>query len=53
MPATGFALGIDFGTSNTVAVARTPDGRVRTLLFDGSPLRSSGNFDRQRSMLTR
>lgn len=30
-------LGIDFGTSNTVAVLRWSDGRTRTLLFDGSP----------------
>jgi molecular chaperone DnaK (HSP70) len=44
MPAPGFALGIDFGTSNTVAVARTPDGRVRTLLFDGSPLLPSAVY---------
>jgi len=34
----GFRLGIDFGTSNTVAVLRWPDGRVKSLLFDGSPL---------------
>ncbi|MFD0582095.1 Hsp70 family protein [Dactylosporangium darangshiense] len=32
------ALGVDFGTSHTVAVARWPDGRARPLLFDGSPL---------------
>jgi molecular chaperone DnaK len=32
------ALGIDFGTSNTVAMVRSPDGRTRPLLFDGSPL---------------
>jgi molecular chaperone DnaK len=32
------ALGIDFGTSNTVAMLRSPDGRTRPLLFDGSPL---------------
>jgi molecular chaperone DnaK len=32
------ALGIDFGTSNTVAMLRTADGRSRPLLFDGSPL---------------
>ena len=38
MPASGFALGVDFGTSNTVAVARTPDGRARTLVVDGSPI---------------
>ena len=31
-------LGIDFGTSNTVGMIRAGDGRVRPLLFDGSPL---------------
>jgi molecular chaperone DnaK (HSP70) len=36
--AAGFALGVDFGTSNTVAVLRWPDGRARPLLVDGSPL---------------
>jgi hypothetical protein len=34
----GFRLGIDFGTSHTTAVLRWPDGEVRPLLFDGSPL---------------
>ncbi|MBE1491443.1 Hsp70 family protein [Plantactinospora soyae] len=34
----GFRIGIDFGTSNTAAVLAFPDGRVRPLLFDGSPL---------------
>jgi len=43
-PAPGIALGVDFGTSNTVAVARTPDGRVRTLLIDGSPLLPSAVY---------
>ncbi|GAA2705527.1 Hsp70 family protein [Actinoplanes palleronii] len=38
------ALGIDFGTSNTVAVARWPDGRVRPILVDGSPLLPSAVF---------
>ncbi|MFI5913348.1 Hsp70 family protein [Dactylosporangium sp. NPDC051541] len=33
-----FRLGIDFGTSSTVAVVRHPDGRTRPLLFDSSPL---------------
>jgi molecular chaperone DnaK (HSP70) len=32
------ALGIDFGTSNTVALLRAADGRTRPVLFDGSPL---------------
>ncbi|MEV0130888.1 Hsp70 family protein [Dactylosporangium sp. NPDC050688] len=36
-----FRLGIDFGTSTTVAVLRRPDGRVQQLLFDGSPLLAS------------
>jgi actin-like ATPase involved in cell morphogenesis len=36
--AAGHHLGIDFGTSNTVAMLSWPDGRVRPLLFDGSPL---------------
>src|ERR1041384_6488461 len=38
MPTPGIRLGVDFGTSNTVAVVRWPDGRSRALLFDGSPL---------------
>ncbi|WP_239152448.1 Hsp70 family protein [Virgisporangium aliadipatigenens] len=39
-----YVLGIDVGTSHTVAVARTPDGRVRPLLFDGSPLLPSAVY---------
>jgi Hsp70 protein len=39
-----FGLGVDFGTSNTVAVLRWPDGRVRPLFFDGSPTLLSGVF---------
>ena len=43
----GFVLGIDFGTSNTVAVLAWPDGPVKPLLFDGSPLlRSAVYLDR-------
>ncbi|MET7424754.1 Hsp70 family protein [Dactylosporangium sp. NPDC005555] len=38
---TGFRLGVDFGTSTTIAMLRRPDGRVQALLFDGSPLLSS------------
>jgi len=34
-------LGIDFGTSTTIAVLQRDDGRVQQLLFDGSPLLSS------------
>ncbi|WP_326999657.1 Hsp70 family protein [Dactylosporangium sp. NBC_01737] len=43
----GFVLGIDFGTSNTVAVLAWPGGPVKPLLFDGSPLlRSAVYLDR-------
>ncbi|MCM4077321.1 Hsp70 family protein [Paractinoplanes hotanensis] len=34
----GFELGVDLGTSHTVAMLRRPDGRTRPLLFDGRPL---------------
>ncbi|MDG4832353.1 Hsp70 family protein [Solwaraspora sp. WMMD1047] len=37
-------VGIDFGTSNTAAVLGLPDGRVRTLLFDGVPQLPSAVF---------
>ncbi|GAB3655330.1 Hsp70 family protein [Glycomyces tarimensis] len=37
----GTALGIDFGTSHTIAVVRRVDGSVRPLLFDGAPLMPS------------
>jgi WD40 repeat protein len=37
-------LGIDFGTSSTVAALAGPDGRVRPLLFDSSPLLPSNVF---------
>jgi Ethanolamine utilization protein EutJ (predicted chaperonin) len=33
----GYRLGVDFGTSNTVAMLAWPGGHVRPLLFDGSP----------------
>ena len=33
----GHDLAVDYGTSNTVATLRWPDGRVRPLIFDGSP----------------
>lgn len=36
-----FAIGIDLGTSNTVAVIRRPDGHIRPLLFDGQPVMPS------------
>ena len=38
------ALGVDFGTSNTVAVGRWPDGRARPILIDGSPLLPSAVY---------
>jgi actin-like ATPase involved in cell morphogenesis len=41
---TGFRLGIDFGTSHTVAVLHWPDGRAKVLLFDGSPLLPSAVY---------
>jgi actin-like ATPase involved in cell morphogenesis len=44
MSRTGFRLGIDFGTSHTVAVLRWPDGRAKPLLFDGSPLLPSAVY---------
>ncbi len=53
MADTGFRLGIDFGTSNTVAVLRWPDGRSKPLLFDGSPLLPSAVYiDPSGSILT-
>jgi len=39
-----FRLGVDFGTSTTVASLRWPDGRTRPLLFDGSPLLPSAVY---------
>ncbi|GAA3301471.1 Hsp70 family protein [Dactylosporangium vinaceum] len=44
MPTPGIRLGVDFGTSNTVAVVRWPDGRSRPLVFDGSPLLPSAVY---------
>jgi WD40 repeat protein len=41
---TGYRLGVDFGTSNTVAVLGWPDERVRPLLFDGVPVLSSAVY---------
>ncbi|MFY1703881.1 Hsp70 family protein [Micromonospora sp. WMMA1923] len=40
----GYALGVDLGTSNTVAVLRHPDGRTRPLLVDGEPIVASGVY---------
>ncbi|WP_306203757.1 Hsp70 family protein [Actinoplanes sp. RD1] len=45
------ALGVDFGTSNTVAVARWPDGRARPILVDGSPLLPSAVYAESSGML--
>ncbi|MEU7868899.1 Hsp70 family protein [Dactylosporangium sp. NPDC049140] len=39
-----YVVGIDLGTSNTVAVIRSPDGRRRPVLFDGAPLMPSSVF---------
>jgi molecular chaperone DnaK (HSP70) len=44
MSAAQARLGVDFGTSNTAAMVRWPDGRVRPLLFDGSPLLPSAVY---------
>src|SRR5256885_458359 len=44
MAASGFALGVDLGTSNTVAMLRWRDGRARPLLVDGSPLMPSSVY---------
>ena len=44
MDAARTRLGIDFGTSNTVAALTGPDGRVRPLVVDGSPLVPSAVF---------
>lgn len=43
-PGDGFVLGVDLGTSHTVAMLRHPDGRARPLLFDGQPLLWSAVF---------
>jgi hypothetical protein len=40
----GYAVGIDFGTSNTVALIRWPDGRTRPVLFDGQPILASAVY---------
>ncbi|BCJ53710.1 hypothetical protein Asp14428_51850 [Actinoplanes sp. NBRC 14428] len=37
-------LGVDLGTSHTVAMLRWADGRVRPLLFDGRPLLPSAVY---------
>ncbi|AGZ46472.1 Hsp70 family protein [Actinoplanes friuliensis] len=40
----GYVLGVDLGTSHTVAMLRWPDGRTRPLLFDGQPLLPSAVY---------
>ncbi|GAB2942407.1 hypothetical protein GCM10027280_33710 [Micromonospora polyrhachis] len=40
----GYAIGVDLGTSNIVAVLRWPDGRTRPLLFDGQPIMPAGVY---------
>jgi molecular chaperone DnaK len=44
MPARGFRLGIDFGTTHTVSTLMGPDGRGQPLMFDGSFLLPSAVF---------
>jgi actin-like ATPase involved in cell morphogenesis len=47
-----YQLGVDFGTSNTVAMLRWPGGQIRPLLFDGSPsLPSSVYLDQSAGLL--
>ena len=46
-----FRLGVDLGTSNTVSVLGWPDGRVRPLLFDGSPMLPSAVFARSTGLI--
>ena len=43
-PGEGFVLGVDLGTSHTVAMLRRPGGRARPLLFDGQPLLPSAVY---------
>jgi len=43
-PGDGFMLGVDLGTSHTVAMLRWPDGRTRPVLFDGQPLLPSAGY---------
>ncbi|GIJ51408.1 hypothetical protein Val02_82940 [Virgisporangium aliadipatigenens] len=52
MRGAAYQLGIDLGSSTTVAVVRGADGLVRPLLFDGSPLLSSGVFAGPDGILT-
>ncbi|MFD0585559.1 tetratricopeptide repeat protein [Dactylosporangium darangshiense] len=45
-------LGVDFGTSTTVAMLQRADGSVTPLLFDASPLLPSGVFAGPDALLT-
>jgi hypothetical protein len=45
-------LAIDYGTSNTVALLRWPDGQIRPLLFDSLPLLPSAVQDRDGQLIT-
>ncbi|HEU4423443.1 MAG TPA: Hsp70 family protein [Pilimelia sp.] len=40
----GYLVAVDYGTVNTVAALRRPDGQVRPLLVDGSPLLPSAAY---------
>lgn len=40
----GYRLGVDIGTSHTAAVLRGRDGRVKPLLWDGSPVLPSAVY---------
>ncbi|MEV4137174.1 hypothetical protein AB0J72_34005 [Dactylosporangium sp. NPDC049742] len=48
----GYRLAVDYGTSNTVAVLRWPDGRTRPLLFGSSPLLPSAVQNADGRLLT-
>jgi hypothetical protein len=45
------AVGIDFGTTHTVAAVALPDGRVQPVLFDANPLLSSAVYAADDRML--
>src|SRR4051812_17030345 len=40
----GYRLGVDFGTSSTVALLAGPDGRERQLLFGETPVMPSAVY---------
>src|SRR5690242_11883490 len=43
-PHQGFAIGVDLGASNTVAVGRWPGGRTRPLIVDAARVSPSGVY---------